>query len=137
MRVHYNRQSLRALPKPSLKQYSARPFLDSIADTSSTNVLWHNLDLLLVGLGLAAGGGLVNLVANGVLGSGSAVKLMLAHRYKRRRSGISLPSADGGVAVLGNLLVGLLGCTVDGLLNLVADEVGTLLDRLHCDEFGL
>ena len=44
-----------------------------------------------------------------------------------------IPSADGGVAVLGDLLVGLLGSTRGGLLDLLTDEVGTLLDRIHCD----
>jgi hypothetical protein len=45
----------------------------------------------------------------------------------------SLPGADGGVAVLGNLLVSLLGGTGDGLLSLLGDKVGALLDGVHYD----
>jgi hypothetical protein len=48
-----------------------------------------------------------------------------------------LPSANGGVAVLGDLLVGLLGSTAGDLLDLVIDEVAGLLERIHCDRFGL
>lgn len=45
----------------------------------------------------------------------------------------NLPSADVGVAVLGNLLVGLLAGTGGGLLDLLGDVVGTLLDGIHFD----
>lgn len=47
-----------------------------------------------------------------------------------------LPSANVGVAVLGDLLVGLLAGTGDGTLNSLRDVVGGLLDGLHC-EVGL
>lgn len=43
------------------------------------------------------------------------------------------PSAEGSVAVLSNLLVGLLGGTGSGLLDLLGDEVGALLDGIHCE----
>ena len=46
----------------------------------------------------------------------------------------SLPSAETGVAVLGNLLVGLLGDTAGGGLNLVSDEVAGVLDGIHFDD---
>jgi hypothetical protein len=45
----------------------------------------------------------------------------------------SLPSAERGVAVLGDLLVGLLGGTASGLRDLLGNEVGTLLERIHCN----
>lgn len=43
-----------------------------------------------------------------------------------------IPSADGGIAVLGNLLVGLLGGSAGGLLDSLGDVVGTLLEGIHC-----
>lgn len=49
----------------------------------------------------------------------------------------NVPSADGGVAVLGNLLVGLLGSAVGGGLDGVRDVVGGLLDGVHVDGLGL
>lgn len=44
-----------------------------------------------------------------------------------------LPGTDTGVAVLGNLLVGLLAGTGSGLLDLLGNVVGTLLDGIHYD----
>lgn len=46
---------------------------------------------------------------------------------------LNIPSADGSIRVLGDLLVGLLGGTAGGLLGSLGDVVGTLLDRLHCE----
>ena len=43
------------------------------------------------------------------------------------------PSADGGVGVLGDLLVGLLGGALSGLLDRLGDVVGALLDGVHYD----
>ena len=51
----------------------------------------------------------------------------------------NLPGTDGSVAVLGNLLVGLLGDTRHGTLNGLRGVVGGLLEGLHCeliDMFG-
>lgn len=44
---------------------------------------------------------------------------------------VNLPSANAGVAVLGNLLVSLVAGTGDGTLNVLRDVVGGLLDGLH------
>lgn len=48
-------------------------------------------------------------------------------------SGGSSPSADSGVVVLRDLLVGLLGSTAGGGLNLVSDVVAGVLDGIHVD----
>lgn len=45
----------------------------------------------------------------------------------------SIPSANTGVVVLGNVLVGLLGSTVGSARDLVGDVVTGLLDGIHCD----
>ena len=45
----------------------------------------------------------------------------------------SIPSTDGGIAVLGHLFVGFLGSAAGGLLDGLGNVVGTLLDRFHCD----
>lgn len=42
-----------------------------------------------------------------------------------------LPSADAGIVVLGDVLVGLLGSLVGGTLDLVRDVVAGLLDGIH------
>ena len=75
------------------------------------------LDGLLVALTLGGVTRLLSLVTQGILGSGGT-------------------SADGGVAVLGDVLVGLLGSTGGGLLDLLTDEVGALLDGIHYDGLG-
>lgn len=77
-----------------------------------------SLDGLLVGLALALVLLLLGLVANSVLGS--------------RGTG-----AEAGIRVLGDLLVGLLGGTRGGLLSLLSDVVGALLDGIHCDGWWL
>jgi len=41
--------------------------------------------------------------------------------------------AERCVAVFGNVLVGLLGRTRGGLVDLVTDVVGGILDGIHCD----
>lgn len=82
----------------------------------------HNrLDGLLVGLALGVVLALVHLVAQGILGSGGT-------------------SANGGIGVLGDLLVGLLLSAAGGLLDLLGNVVGALLDGIHCVDlvwFGL
>lgn len=94
-----------------------------------------SLDLLLVGLTLGVVLALVHLVANGVLGSVQARKVMLAMLLGGRVKIVgSLPGADGSVAVLGDLLVGLLAGTRGGLLDRLRDVVDGLLGGLHCDE---
>lgn len=45
---------------------------------------------------------------------------------------VNIPSADGGIVVLGNLLVGLLGGTAGSLLDSLGDVVDTLLEGIHC-----
>jgi hypothetical protein len=77
------------------------------------------LDVLLVDLSLVVVAGLLDLVAEGVLGGGDT-------------------SANGGLSVLGNLLVDLLAGARSGSLDGLRDVVGGLLDRLHCEGlFGL
>lgn len=50
----------------------------------------------------------------------------------------SLPSADAGVVVLGDLLVGLLGSSAGGTLDGVRDVVGGVLNLVHFEGwFGL
>jgi hypothetical protein len=71
------------------------------------------LDGLLVGGALGVVLGLRGLVAESVLGGAGT-------------------GADAGVAVLGDLLVGLLGGGSGGLLDLLANKVTGLLDGLHC-----
>lgn len=44
-----------------------------------------------------------------------------------------LPITDTNIAVLGDLLVGLLGSTVGGALDLVGDKVAGVLDGIHVD----
>lgn len=48
----------------------------------------------------------------------------------------SLPSANGSIAVLGNLLVGLLADTRCGALDGLSDVVESLLGGLHCEGSG-
>ena len=47
--------------------------------------------------------------------------------------GMDEPSAERGVGVLGDLLVGLLGGALSGLLDRLGDVVGALLDGIHGD----
>ena len=88
-----------------------------------------------MGLALGVVLGLVNLVAESVLGGGGTVEEIVRTIVidKRRGKKEVLPSADGGVAVLGDVLVGFLGGSRGSLLDLLADVVGTLLDGIHCD----
>jgi hypothetical protein len=74
-------------------------------------------DGLLVGLGRSVVLVLLGLVADGVAGGFEA-------------------SADVGVVVLGNLLVGLLGSLVGTTLELVRDVVAGLLDGIHFGVWG-
>jgi len=57
---------------------------------------------------------------------------MLVYCETRARA-MNGPSADAGVAVLGNLLVGLLGSTRGGALDGLRDVVDGLLGGLHCE----
>ncbi len=89
-----------------------------------------------VGLGVVAA--LVELVTDGVLGSSQAVKEAVSIAVVECSGLLNgrsshVPGADVGVAVLGNLLVGLLGDTRDGTLDSLRDVVGGLLGGLHCD----
>ena len=87
-----------------------------------------------MGLALGVVLGLVNLVAESVLGGGGTVELIVRIIViEKRREKEVLPSADGGVAVLGDVLVGFLGGSRGSLLDLLADVVGTLLDGIHCN----
>ena len=89
-----------------------------------------------IGLGLASllvVLALLDLVAQGILGGSGAsnvVSWMIAYTQRLMQD---LPSALRGVAVLGDLLVGLLGSARGGLLDLLADEVRSLLDGVHYD----
>lgn len=58
------------------------------------------------------------------------VECSSGRRGKRVRD---IPGADVGVVVLGNLLVGLLGGTAGGLLDLLGDGVAGVLDGVHDD----
>lgn len=50
-----------------------------------------------------------------------------------RNDGEALPSGDGVVAVLGDVLVGLLGGLGGGALDGLSDVVGGLLSGIHVD----
>ena len=75
---------------------------------------------------------LLGLVTKSVLGGGGTAFCVSDLCVEDGGSEV-LPRADGGVVVLGDLLVGLLGGSVGGLLDLLTDVVGTLLDGIHCD----
>lgn len=53
-----------------------------------------------------------------------------------RSCGSCLPSAEGSVGVLGDLLVGLLADTGGGTLDGLGDVVESLLGGLHCEVVG-
>ena len=93
---------------------------------------------LLVGLGRSVVLVLLGLVADGITSSLEAVRGVLAGSlcHERPVGRWCLPSADAGVAVLGDLLVGLLGAGVGGALDLVRDVVAGLLDGIHVDWCG-
>jgi len=66
-----------------------------------------------------------------LVGLGRCVVLVLLGTVRDGvASGIEA-SADAGVVVLGDLLVGLLGSTVGGALDLVRDVVTGVLDGIH------
>ena len=75
------------------------------------------LGSLLVDVGVGVVLLLVDLVANGILGGGGT-------------------AAEGGVVVLGDLLVGLLGSGRASALDGLRDVVGGVLDGLHCEDCG-
>ena len=75
-------------------------------DQTVRSYAWCELTLVDVSLGVVAG--LVHLVGDGVLGGRGA-------------------RSDGRVAVLGNRLVGLLGCLSTGALDGLSDVVGGVL----------
>lgn len=88
-------------------------------------------------LGLAIVGVLVDLVTDGVLGSTQTVNVYVSPEFISRVGHTSnVPSANVGVAVLGNLLVRLMAGTRHGTLNSLRDVVGGLLNRLHCEFKG-
>lgn len=91
--------------------------------------------LLLVGLGRSVVLALIGLVTKGRASGLDTVEWMVscvAHDGKRQM-GRSIPSADAGVVVLGNPLVGLLGSTAGGGVDLVSDVVAGVLDGIHFD----
>lgn len=94
---------------------------------------------LLVGLGGGVVLVLVGLVLEGIEASLDTVRESMLVGWSKKRGLLckNVPSADGGVAVLGNLLVGLLGSAVGGGLDGVRDIVGGLLDGIHVDGLGL
>jgi len=73
----------------------------SCADTNS-------LDVLLVGLGLARVLLLLGLVTNGVLGGRGTAFALVSRSAQLNGLTVNSPSADGGVAVLGDFLIGFL-----------------------------
>lgn len=85
-------------------------------------------------LGLAIVSVLVDLVTDGVLGSTQTVNVYVSPELiSRAGHTANVPSANVGVAVLGNLLVRLVAGTRHGTLNSLRDVVGGLLNRLHCE----
>ena len=86
---------------------------------------------LLVDIGRSVVLLLVDLVADGILG-GRCTGMLLV--YMMGDSHVeSLPSADVCGVVLGDLLVGLLGCSASGTLDGVGDVVGGVLNLVHVD----
>jgi len=69
---------------------------------------------LTVDIGLAVVGLLVELVSNGITGSLGT-------------------GAEGGVGVLGDVLVGLLGSSASSALDGLGDVVDGVLDGIHCE----
>lgn len=68
------------------------------------------------------------------MASPAAWKLVIVrthHLFFDESLGKFLPSANAGVAVLGNVLVGLLRSTVGGAGDLVRDVIACLLDGVH------
>lgn len=95
------------------------------------------LSQLLVSLGLVVVASLVDLVTKGVLASGQTADVLADHEPKESRNICSgLPSANVDVAVLGNLLVGLLADTRGSALDGLSDVVDGLLNGLHCERVG-
>lgn len=87
---------------------------------------------LLVGLGRSVVLVLLGLVGDGITSSLETVReLADARLVECGRGNECLPSADTGVVVLGDLLVGLLGSTAGGALDLVGDVVAGVLDGIH------
>ena len=62
-----------------------------------------------------------------MLATGSGMR---ASQFKR-----DIPSADVGVVVLGDLLVGLLGGLRASALDRLRNVVGGVLDGLHCEDW--
>ena len=93
------------------------------------------LGSLLVDVGRGLMAVLVDLVTKSILGSRGTLEKWLASGSTEYRKSIEecLPSAERGLAVLGDLLVGLLRGGRRGLLDGIPDVVGGVLDRLHCD----
>lgn len=87
---------------------------------------------LLVGLGRSVVLLLLGLVGDGIASGGETARLSAIMLNGSREKGC-LPVGDTDVGVLGDLLVGLLGSTVGGALDLVGDEVTGVLDGIHVD----
>lgn len=88
-----------------------------------------------MGGSLVVVGSLVHLVTNSVLGGRGTVE-MLEKFEPECDARLCLPSANGDVAILGNLLVGLLRSTGGGTLDGLRDVVESLLGGLHCEDLG-
>lgn len=87
-------------------------------------------------LGLSIVRGLVDLVTDGILGGGQAIKAVSGLHYRyigSRNICFDLPRANADIVVLGNLLVSLLASTRDSALNGLRDVVESLLGGLHCE----
>ena len=98
--------------KPSSKRHHSYPVIVQVVGGS-----WRD-SLVLGGLLVDIGRGvvllLVNLIADGILGGRGT-------------------SAEAGIVVLGNRLVGLLGRGAGGALDRVSDVVGGVVDLVHVD----
>ena len=68
---------------------------------------------------------------------GRAVVLLLVELVTDSILGSRGTSAERGVAVLGDLLVGLLGGGGKSTLDGVSDVVGGVVDGIHCDGWGV
>jgi len=85
---------------------------------------------LLVGLGRSVVLLLLGLVRDGVA-SGLETGKYVSNCEEQLRRIRHLPVTNANVAVLGDLLVSLLGSTMGGALDLVGDVVAGVLDGVH------
>lgn len=100
--------------------------------------------LLLVGLSGGVVLGLIDLVGDGIAGGVEAVWREESQCTSQEEDADAeeagrecLPGSEALVVVLGDLLVGLLGSTAGGALDLVGDVVGSGLDGIHFEGWCL